>query len=205
MEQRYLDYFSKNIKHLCITQNVKQESLATLSKVTKSYLSKIESLTICPNVEVLLRIYKALHHELIINVNKLNKMDDDLERFHHDMVFCNKKEAKKTFEKLVAEKEKYLYSPELIKYCLFMYQCINMMGDEKGLLKDLDNYLDKLSKMIPFNNRELQVLYDCKGVYEEDRMSFKKAELYYRDAISQGNFPNVTSMVYYHQVKLYII
>ena len=201
MEQRYLDYFAKNIKHLCIIQDVKQEALATLSKLTKSYLSKIESLTIGANDEVLLRIYKALHHNLIINENKLIKMDDELERFHHDLVFCNKKEAKKTFDKLVAEKEKYLYSPELIKYCLFMYQCINMMGDEKGLLKDLDNYLDKLSKMISFNNRELQIFYDCKGVYEEDRMRFIKAELYYGNAISQGNFPNVTSMVYYHQSK----
>ena len=105
MEQRYLDYFAKNIKHLCIIQDVKQESLATLSKVTKSYLSKIESLTIRTNDEVLLKIYKALHHELIINENKLTKLDDELEHFHHDMVFCNKKEAKKTFHKLVTEKE----------------------------------------------------------------------------------------------------
>lgn len=76
-----------------------------------------------------------------------------------------------------------------------------MMGDEKGLLKDLDNYLDKLSKMIPFNNRELQIFYDCKGVYLMNQSKYNEASKSFNKSFTYGIYSDVTSMAYYHAAK----
>lgn len=201
MEKRYLDYFTSNIKALRVGLGFKQENLAKSSGVSISYISRMETLGMETNDETLAKIYHQLNHDLIINDKTIEDMDKQLESFHYCMVVSNIAEAKKMFVKLSHEKEKYLYSVELIKFCLFMYQYINMIGDEKNVLIDLNSYLDKLKKLIFFNNWELQLLYDCKGVYEEDRTRFEAANDYYTKAISYGNFSNITSMVYYHQSK----
>ncbi len=198
MEQRYLKYFCNRIVLEKKKHNISTKDLASKASISKSYLCRIEKGNYCPDESVLLRIYQVMGIALITSVSKLNELNAELDKLHHEMFFCEEEHAHNSYKSIMENSTSFIRSPLYIKYCLAVFNYHNMFTGDCAETTEIKKQVEDLSTQIDFTNEENEWYYDCLGTYNMNLGKYTMVGEALNKALVFGNFPLITSMVYYH-------